>query len=214
MAEKKKRKIQWNVSKIILLIGCIIILIPCIAVAAILWKAHLEADSPINGNRLDNMTAVEITKQDMKDLQSALSELDNVEKVEVILKTATLRIYLDCDDKITAEDMEVLEEAAYRVLNDKLPAETYFTRTAANANYDLEMHFYNNREFGGTEQHLYDILTKTSAMPFYRIDRPSDAKNPELAEELLHPVEESKNTEPTDGGENEGNMEASKEGGE
>ena len=157
---------------------------------------------------MDNLVAVEISEQNREDLKSALKELEHVENVEVILKTVTLRVYLDMEDEIDAAAMETVEKQAYQILEEKLPVETYFTKTDTHSNYDLEMHFYNKKEYGGTNQHLYDILVKTSIMPAYRIDRPSDAKNPDLAEELLHPVEEVVNPEPTDGGENETKQES------
>ncbi len=180
-----KRKV--SVSRLILIIGLIIILIPCIILGVILLDAANESSVPINGNRFSNQFAVEIKDTDMNNVGMALKTMDNVENVTVILKTATLRVYVDYKDDLNEEEIAMVQEAVYLKLNEILPVEKYFTTNGSQGNYDLEIHFYNNMNLLGQDGFIYDVLVKTSSTPVeaYRIDRISEPKNEDIAKELL-----------------------------
>ena len=115
--EKKKKNIstkknKFNVLDLFLVIGTIAIIIPTIIFAWILLSAA-NTDGPILGNRFENDLNPSITSDQISTLKTNLSKVNDIEKVEINLISATLRINLDVTDSIQGVYID-------RIGNDKL----------------------------------------------------------------------------------------------
>lgn len=77
----------------------IVIAIPMIFVAYVLLTSAVGQDKPVVGNRFgSNDLNPKITQDNLDQIQSALTSIDGVQNAEVTLKSATLRISVDCAD--------------------------------------------------------------------------------------------------------------------
>ena len=94
----KKRKISK--SNVILLIGGIVVMIPVIALAVILLSASKDSSKPIEGKRFNNERTVEVSKTQLSSLEKDISTISSVEKVQIELTTATVRIYADIKNEV------------------------------------------------------------------------------------------------------------------
>ena len=165
----------------ILIIGIVIIAIPCIVFAAILGISALQTGSPREGSRFDNDLSNEITKDDVDDIKDQLSSLSSVEEVDVILSEGQLKIYIDTDDSLTEEQVDGIVTDAYNRVNSKLPISTYFTRNSEKM-YDLQINVYTTAEDSGNRQ--YKFLHKNSAEETYQVDDLAHPKDEKLVAEL------------------------------
>lgn len=179
---KKKRKV--SISNIILIVGIVVVMIPVIALGVILLQAQRGSNTPIPGNRFENERTYEISDTMLTDLEKELQNVAHLEKGSVSLKVATVRVYADVEDTLTEQEIEDVLMDIYETVDGSIPVETYFTLQGNAKEYDLEIHAYNNVELAGTEEYIYKILTKNSAMTTFVIDTASTARNEELANEL------------------------------
>jgi len=216
-ASKTKVKRKLDTSMIIIVVGLVIIAIPFLVLGGILLSDSLKTGTPISGDRFNADLDPAITEKDLDEVQKAVFGLDEVESAEVILKTATLRVYLDTTDALTKEQAQALAEEAYTEVTDILSVSTYFSQQGTKKMYDLEIHVYNLSENRESDEFVYVIANKSSSMEEKIVQIVSEPKDPELAQQL-NEKEEAKNnptptpeTEITVGGDND---EASDEGGE
>ncbi len=182
MAKGKKRKI--GASDVILILGILVIMIPAIILLYIILGAAKESNTPINGNRFDGEKTVEISQQQLTDVQTAVQAISSVEACKVEDRVSTVRVYVDVRDALSKEEYAELLKEIYAAVDSKLPVATYFTQSGTNRQYDLEIHAYNSLELKDAESYVYQILVKNSNMAEYQINEVSDAINEELAKEL------------------------------
>ena len=180
--EKKKKK-KMSKGGLVLLIGCIIILIPCLVFGGILLSASLQTGKPVVGSRFDNDLVPEIKDDDLKAVENSVLGLSGVEKCDVVLKSAQLRVNVDVSDSLAPEQIESLCLDVYNVVDAKLPVLTYFSATSSMKMYDLSINVYNFVD-GNSDQMCYYILTKNSQMSEYSIQCVSEPMDEDLAKDL------------------------------
>lgn len=202
MKNKKPRK-KLSRAAIVLIGGLVAISVPLIIFLWIIISAYLKTGKPINGNRFANDLDPAIGKTEIKQLSDEISNLSNLDDSEIILKTATLRIYLDFNDNVTEKQVEEIVKQAYDKVNSKLPVNTYFKADDNKKMYDLEIHGYNFESSEGKDNFIYYILNKNSRMDAYKIQLVSKPLNPELVKELKgEKTEENKEKQETPVSEN------------
>ena len=165
----------------------IIILIPVVIVGYVLLTSVGGQNHPVEGNRFSKTDLnPAITDNSISSLESSLTSIDNVEKASVNLLSATLRVHIDLVDSATDEVASQALDAAYNVINDQLPIDTYFTNKDDSKMYDLEIDAYNYLidDTHTTDGWTYLKLTKTGASKGSVTDNMTTAKDPELSSEL------------------------------
>ncbi|MDD3924183.1 MAG: hypothetical protein PHP11_03680 [Erysipelotrichaceae bacterium] len=184
LKEKTKKVFKWTKSNTILTVGIIVIMIPITFVGVMLIRAYFATGEPINGNRIDNERAVEITQTQLDEINSQIKGLSEVETVEIQLKVATVRVYVDIKNTVLSEDYESLLTVIYSKIDDELPIADYFTNQDTLKQYDLEIHLYNDLEATGDTEFIYYIMNKNAAMAEPQFELVSEPRNAELADEL------------------------------
>ncbi|WP_295567372.1 hypothetical protein [uncultured Holdemanella sp.] len=165
----------------------IMILIPVVIVGYVLLTSVGGQNHPVEGNRFSKTDLnPAITDNSISSLESSLASIDNVEKASVNLLSATLRVHIDLVDSATDEVASQALDAAYNVINDQLPIDTYFTNKDDSKMYDLEIDAYNYLidDTHTTDGWTYLKLTKTGASKGSVTDNMTTAKDPELSSEL------------------------------
>lgn len=182
---KSEKKGKLDLSSWIIIIGLIIIAIPCIAFAYILLSAQSATGSVITGDRFTGDLDPAITEDQKTEIVTAAKTIEGVEGAEIVLKSATLRIYLDTVDEMTPEVAEEIANEMYTKLTGICDESTYFTQTASKKMYDVEIHAYNLEENRDSDEFVYVIVNKSSSMeaPIARLV--SEPLDPELAAQLL-----------------------------
>lgn len=214
---KTKTKRKLDTSMIIIVLGLVIIAIPFLVLGGILISDSLKTGTPISGDRFNADLDPAITEQDIKEVHQAVFNLNEVENAEVVLKTATLRVYLDTTDALSKEQAQTLAEEAYTKVTDLLSVSTYFSQQGTKKMYDLEIHVYNLTENRDSDEFVYVIANKSSSMEEKIVQIVSEPKDPELAQQLNEKEEAKNNPTPTPesemtvGGDND---ESTDEGGE
>lgn len=168
-------------SALILIIGGTIIAIPCIIFALVLGISALQTGSPREGSRFSGDLVNEITKSDVKELESQLSSISNTEKVTVTLSEGQLKVFIDCDDSLSEEKVDKIVTDAFNAVIFKLPIGTYFTKTDTAKMYDLQINVYTSLD---SENRVYKFLHKNAAEENYAIDDLANPKDPKIAAEL------------------------------
>lgn len=217
---KKKSNKKLDASTMIIIVGLIIIMIPFLVLGYILLSDSMKTGSPITGDRFVNDLDPAITETDLSSINSSIQNIDGIETVECVLKTATLRIYVDVDDNKTSEEVQTMTASIYEVVTDELDEATYFSQNGSKKMYDLEVHVYNLKENRDSNDFVYVIANKNSSMEKMAIQIVSEPKDPDLAKELLDELEAKNNPAPevnedsvTVGGESDENLEG-EQGGE
>ena len=203
-APAKKHKTKKNdKSTMILIVGLVLIAIPCAILGWILISASMDTGKPINGDRFKGDLDPAITKDQLSEIESRIKGENQVEKVTVELTTATLRVYVDTVDSISDEEASALSETAYNDVTAVLNEGTYFTASNGKKMYDLEVHVYNNVDKSGSEDYVYVIRAKNSSMEQAAtqiVSKPLDADlAQQLREELaatLHELRQHKGMTP------------------
>lgn len=133
---KQGHKLVW--------LTLIIIAIPFAIVAFVLLTSLGGQNKPVVGNRFGKEDLnPSISNTQIKQVSSVCQSIGGVEKVEVNLKSATLRISIDISDEMNAEGASAVAQEAYNQVNQILPIETYFTNTEKGKMYDIEIDAYN-----------------------------------------------------------------------
>lgn len=179
---KIKKKKKLSKSGLIVLIGIIIIAIPCLVFASILGISALQTGSPRDGKRFKDDLVNEITKQDCSDIQADLSGIAGVESVEVKVSEGQFKVFIDTDDSLSEAQIDTIVSDAYSKVTSKLPIASYFTRTQSAKMYDLQINVYTTAEASGNRQ--YKLLHKNSAEETFQIDDLAHPKDAQLVKEL------------------------------
>lgn len=178
----KKAKKRMSKGGLILIIGIIIILIPCVTFGAILLKASMQTGSPVVGSRFDNDLNPAVSSSDISKLEEKIGALNGVEKCTVVLKSAQLRVNVDTKDTLSEDEIKNLTVEAYNALNSTISVDTYFTASDSKKMYDLSINVYNFISEDDTM--VYYILTKNSNMTAFEVQCVSKALDEELAADL------------------------------
>lgn len=190
MSKKKKTGKRSN---ILYWITAIVIIIPLILLIYIYVGAKESSGHPTVGSRFKDSLNPAITSQELDKLKSML-KFDDVDKVEVNLISATLRISIDTKDNVSEDTVEKIMDEAYDDVNKVLPINQYFTNKKDDKMYDVEVHVYNfipDAKHPDDKQ-IYMIKTKTAAAKKPNVSIPSSPKNKSVAEKLLKEQEEAK----------------------
>lgn len=165
----------------------IIIMIPVVIVGYVLLASLGGQNRPVEGSRFSKKDLdPAITDDNISTLESALSNIENVEKVSVNLLSATLRVHIDLIDSATDDVASAAINSAYSVINEKLPIDTYFTNKDGSKMYDLEIDSYNYLidDTHTADGWTYLKLTKTGASDGPVTDNMTVAKDAELSNQL------------------------------
>lgn len=192
---RKKRKISR--AAIVLLVGIMIILIPCAIFAWILISASMKTGTPILGERYNGNLDPAITSSQTSSIESSVKSLSGVEKCTVELATGTMRVYIDAADSSSEDDLKNIADQAYDIVNNNAAIGTYFTRTDTEKMYDLEIHAYNLKNYD-SDGFNYIIKLKNSSMDEPTTQVVSRAMDEELAQQLRDDVEAAKNPKPVE----------------
>lgn len=175
-----KQKKKLSKGGIVLLVGIIVILIPCLIFGGILLSAALETGKPVEGSRFTNDLNPAISNSQTSSLESSIKAISGVEDCEIVLKSAQYRINVDATDSLSDSQVKELAVNVYNTVNSTLPVSTYFTATDSMKMYDLAVNVYTQLE----EPHIYYLLTKNSNMSEYSLQCVSSAVDEDLASEL------------------------------
>ena len=193
--KKAKKKGRMDAASWIIIIGLLIIAVPCAAFLYILLSAQAATGTAISGDRFTGDLDPAITETQMANVVTSVETIEGVESAEVILKSATVRVYVDTLDEMTPEVAEGIANQAYEKLTAECDPSVYFTQTASKKMYDIEVHAYNLTENRDSEEFVYVILSKSSSMeaPIARlVSEPLDS---ELATQLLEKLDRKLNPE-------------------
>lgn len=193
--KKAKKKGRMDAASWIIIIGLLIIAVPCAAFLYILLSAQAATGTAISGDRFTGDLDPAITETQMANVVTSVETIEGVESAEVILKSATVRVYVDTLDEMTPEVAEGIANQAYEKLTAECDPSVYFTQTASKKMYDIEVHAYNLTENRDSEEFVYVILSKSSSMeaPIARLV--SEPLDPELATQLLEKLDRKLNPE-------------------
>lgn len=186
----KNRKPLFRKDNMLYWIAGVVVIIPIILLAIIYFTATAGSNKPVVGGRFDNSLNPAIKDTEIAAINEAI-KADNIEDIEINLKSATLRVTLDVVDDMNEEGVNALLDSVYQRISETLPLETYFTNTETTKMYDLEIHIFNYipDETKTRENWVYKIRTKTAANPDVIDNTESTPKDTELANDLLKPVE-------------------------
>ena len=190
---KKQKSKKKDKSTIILIVGLVLIAIPCAILGWILISASMDTGKPINGDRFKGDLDPAITKDQLSEIESRIKGENQVEKVTVELTTATLRVYVDAVDSISDEEASALSETAYNDVTAVLKEGTYFTAAGGKKRYELEVHVYNNIDKSGAGDYVYVIRSKNSGMEQAATQVVSKPLDAELAQQLRDELAEKRN---------------------
>lgn len=202
MSEKKKKNKKLSKSAMILIIGICIIVIPLTIYGGILISAAMQTGTPIFGDRYKGDLEPAITDEDLSAVETTISSISGVEKVDAVLTSGQLRINVDTNDSLTDEEIEKMVDDVYEKVSSKLSINTYFTSTKDKKMYDLAINVYNKID-AEDESMIYYVLTKNAMMEEPEIQCVSVALDEDLAAELRGENETSETVEPTGSTQNE-----------
>ena len=191
----KKKKMSKG--GIVLLVGIIVILIPCLIFGGILISAALKTGKPVVGSRFDNDLEPSITNSDTKTIESNIKTLSGVENCTIELKSAQYRVNVDVDDSLSDKEIESLIVDVYNEVNKTLSISTYFTATDSKKMYDLAINVYNFID-EDSDSMIYYLLTKNSKMDTYSLQCVSRAVDEDLAKDLRGETSSEETSEETD----------------
>lgn len=184
--DKKPNTILW--------IGLVVILIPCLILLYIIVGTKEKAGQPVVGNRNEGSLDPAITNEQLESIKSALV-FDNVENIEVHLKSATLRITINTNDDVSYEDAETLANTTYDKVMEILPVETYFTNVKEDDKlktkmYDIEIQVYNVLKKDNVNEIdlIYLVKSKSANVSEAHINNFASPKNEEVSDGLLNPT--------------------------
>ena len=190
---KVKQKKKLSKSGLVLIVGIVIIAIPCLVFVGILGISALQTGTPREGSRFDGDLVNEIQSSDVSAIETDLKAISSVESVEVKLAQGQLKIYIDTDDSLNEKQVDQIAMEAYNKVTSKLPVATYFTRTDSAKMYDLQINVYTSSQASDSRQYKY--LHKNAAEESYAIDDMVHPKDAKLKAELEGKITEAEDTD-------------------
>lgn len=183
-------------SAIILIIAGVIILIPCLVFVGILGISALQTGTPREGSRFKDDLVVEISENDVKELETSLNSIAYIETVEAKVSEGQLKVYIDTKDSIDDAAFDKVVSDAYNKVISRFPISTYFKQTDSARMYDLQINVYTSIE--DKEGRKYKLLHKNSAEDNFMIDDLATPKDKKLVDELEGKVSSDEVTDDVD----------------
>lgn len=198
--KKVKKKKPVRKADIILIVGLIIIALPFCVLGWFLISAQMASGKPNLGDRYANDLDPAITASQQGDIEKDIKTIDGVEKANVELTTATLRVYVDINDSAVETEAVSIANQAYDKVINVLDPSVYFSQHDNMKMYDLEVHVYNLADNREDESFVYVIKLKNSNMDESTIQTVSKAQDEALAKQLRDDVESKNNPQNDDEG--------------
>ena len=193
--QKKLKKPTFSSKSIIYIIAIAVIIVPLFLLGVVYLSTKENAGSPTFGDRFETSLDPAIERTQLKEIEKALVYND-VENVEVNLKSATLRITLDTKDNVGSDRITAILKDAYKKVDAILPVKTYFMNQENKKMYDLDIHAYNFlAEEDNTKGWVYKELIKNAAAKSSKIDTLSAPRDKETSDTLLQQQEALKQQE-------------------
>jgi hypothetical protein len=190
-AAKKKaagKKRNLHTTGFIFWICLILIAAPIAVLGWILLSSAMDTGSPVLGNRYEGDLDPAITKEQMAEVETAVSGLEGIEKANVQMVTATMRIYADVPDDWGIDSVKEKASEIYDTVTGILDPAVYFTQTDGRKMYDIEVHVYNLAENRESDEFVYVIRNKSSSMESPISSVVSEPVDAELAQQLRDDV--------------------------
>lgn len=191
----KNSTIHWPT---VILIGAVVILlIPMITLGLVFLDAFEGTGSALYGNRFANEMQEKITSEQIEQLQTDIKTVNSVNKVNVDLKSATLRVNALIGNDVSVENATLTAQSIMDKVLSVLPRETYFMNNASSKQYDLEVHVFNDRLSVEEGSYVYVIGLLNATMEessFQVVSKPLD---PEFVADLYQSILDKNN--PDDG---------------
>lgn len=184
MAKKVKVKKNRHITGLIFWVCLILLAAPFVVLGWILFSSQMDNATPVLGNRYEGDLNPAITKNQLQDVTTAISNIEDIDGSEVYLATATLRVYIDANDAANSEVATRKADEAYNIVTGILDPNVYFTQHDGEKMYDLEIHVSNLKERGESDNFVYVIQTKNSSMSNPKTQLVSSPRNAELAQQL------------------------------
>ena len=193
--QKKLKKPTFSSKSIIYIIAIAVIIVPLFLLGVVYLSTKENAGSPTFGDRFDTSLDPAIEQKQLEELENILV-YEDVEHVEINLKSATLRITLDAKDNVGSDRITAILKDAYKKVDGILPVKTYFTNLENKKMYDLDIHAYNFLAAeDNTKGWVYKELIKNSAAEKSTIDTLSAPRDKETSDILLQQQEALKQQE-------------------
>ncbi len=173
---RRKFRINWFIIAAVIFIG-----LPVAAFGWVLASASMDSGKPQIGTRFDGDLVNKITDEDLSKLKKEFEAIDGASKVNINLKVATMRIYVELADTVNEAKAQEIQLAVYNKLDSMFSIEKYFHKHGQSSEYDLEIYVYRDLE---TEKIIYYRLIKNSAAETYRIQNIGKPLDPDLAAAL------------------------------
>jgi len=182
--QKPKTKKKLSVAAKFLIAGLIIIAIPFLIWGGILLNDYLHSHDPVVADRFEGDLVNEITDEQINQVKTDVTNLGDFDDVEVDLKTATLRVYVDADDAISQDEAIALVDSIYNQVTSDLDVATYFTSTDNVRMYDLEVHVYNSLDKVDDDDYIYVQKIKNAQMTTPEVQVVSEPKDQDLVDSI------------------------------
>lgn len=190
-ATRKRRK-RGYVTAVIFWVCLILILAPFGILGWILFSSSMDSNAPVLGNRYANDLDPAITAAQLEDVRKVTEAVPDVEKVDVQMQTATLRVYADVKDDADGIFCTLKSEEIYNWIKTVLDPNVYFTQHDGKKMYDIEVHVYNHERDMEVpieeDTFVYVIRVKNSSMSEAKPQVVSSARNKALAAQLRQDV--------------------------
>ncbi len=190
---KVKKPFKFTFSNSVLIAGIIVISIPVFIFLYIIVSAYMDTGSLHIGSRFDGDLNPKIEETQLSQIEEKIELRPEVESLEISLKVATLRVTVDVQDDLPADEyVELLEKIRLDVIT-VLDEPTYFTFSNAKTMYDYEIHLYNLSDNRDSDEFVYYILNKSNTMIEPVTQLVSEPLNPEFSEDIRQAAEDKKN---------------------
>lgn len=189
--ETKIRKSHRSRRTIAVFWICLILVVTPIAILGwMLVSSAMDTHNPVLGNRYEGDLDPAITQEQIDTINTSVAAIDGVEAEFSNMATATLRIYAKVANTATKEDATAMAQNIYSTVTATLDPTVYFAQADGKKMYDLEIHVYNMTadEDRTADTFVYVIGTKTSNMTDPQYQTVSEARYPELAQQLRDDV--------------------------
>lgn len=189
--EMKIRKSRRSRKTIAVFWICLILVVAPIAVLGwMLLSSAMDTHQPVFGNRYEGDLDPAITQEQIETIDTAVASIEGVESEFSNMATATLRIYAKVAGTATGEEATAVAQNIYSAVSATLDPNVYFMQADGKKMYDLEIHVYNmtSDEDRTSDAFVYVIGTKTSNMTDPEYQTVSEARYPELAQQLRDDV--------------------------
>ena len=186
----RKKKKRGHLTAVIFWLCLLLIIAPFGVLGWILFSSSMDSNAPVLGNRYQNDLNPAITKTQLEEVQAAVAEVPDVQKADIEMATATLRVYADVKDDADGIFCTIKSEEIYNVVKRILDPAIYFTQHDGMKMYDIEVHVYNRDTDMEADDFVYVIRVKNSSMAEAKPQLVSSPRNAALAEKLRKETEE------------------------